>query len=807
MLFFLSGAAALVFEVAAMKALTSSLGSSTYASTTTIAAYMAGLALGARALGRRADGHPRPMRLYGLVELGVAAAGLLVLGAVALLAHGALPVPAALRASPGGFLLARGVVLLLALLPATFLMGGSLPVMVRAVAAGGAAPAAFVPPLYAANTLGAASGALAAGFVLLPHLGVRGTLLVALATYAAVGLVALSLDPARRPAPAPLHPSPAAPARLSLAAAAGLLGATGFVLLALEHVWFRYLAILLGSSTYSFSVLLAGVIAGLGLGSLVAGRVARRGGLGPRGLALALVLEAFALLAPLPLYDDLGYLVWWAWSQLGGGWEAMTVLKAATGVLVTGVPSAISGFVFAGALGMVLDDPDEVGRPAGVVAAVNTLGGLAGIVASAFWMVPTLGLRESVEALALVTLALAAALSLGFPPRGRARTAPLVVLLACLAYWQVRTPWVWPRIGGGAFRDFRAGEGIDLDAYWQQLTDQDRTVQFLEHGVESTVSVDRGRPTELILRVNGKPDASSLGDRVTQSMLAHLPLLLHPDPREVLVIGLGSGMTAGAVTLHPETRVDVCEIEPAVIRAARFFRHWNHRVLRSPRVTVHAEDARIFLERTDRRYDVIISEPSNPWMAGVAQLFTVETFQAVRRHLRPGGVYLQWFHLYETDRRTLSSLAGSFQEVFPGASLWILAKQDVALVTGRDGPVAPDLARVARRMAADPLREDLLETSVRDPATLLAGNLLGPRSLAAWVQEVPAPKNTDDLPFVEYSAPRAFVDSTAVPPPQLAGDSLFRALPEAFRDAGTDARVAALHESVGLTAAATAPAP
>jgi len=379
--------------------------------------------------------------------------------------------------------------------------------------------------------------------------------------------------------------------------------------------------------------------------------------------------------------------------------------------------------------------------------------------------------------------------------------------IAGLVYLRARTPWVWSRIGGGAFRDLRPGAGIDLDAYWRQLAEMSRTVRFLEHGVEATVSVDRERPTELVLRVNGKPDASSLGDRVTQAMLAHLPLLLHPDPREVLVIGLGSGKTAGAATQHEATRVDVCEIEPAVIRAAHLFRHWNHDVLRSPRATIHPEDARLFLARTARRYDVIISEPSNPWMAGVAQLFTVETFQAVRRHLRPGGVFLQWFHLYETDRRVISSLGRSFQEVFPGASLWILAKDDVALVSGRDGPVSPDLTSMARRMAHDEVREDLRAAGVHGPPTLLASNLLGPASLSAWLREHPAPRNTDDLPFVEYAAPLAFVASASVPAPPLARDSLVHALPGELLGPKTAAQVAALHRSVGLSMVETAPGP
>jgi spermidine synthase len=294
---------------------------------------------------------------------------------------------------------------------------------------------------------------------------------------------------------------------------------------------------------------------------------------------------------------------------------------------------------------------------------------------------------------------------------------------------------------------------------------RDKEVLFHRDGATATVSVTRASDT-ITLRVNGKADASTApGDMPTQVMLGHLPLLLHPDPRTVLVIGLGSGITAGSVVRHPIERLDIIEIEPVVVEASGFFAQENGNVLRDPRVRLTIADGRNFLLTTPERYDVIASEPSNPWLGGVASLFSVEFFQLARQHLRPGGLMLQWVHAYSLLPEDFQMIVKTFRTAFPSTSIWQVTGGDFLLL-GRADAAPLDLNRLKNRYETNPgLRSDLARIGISDWAGILGYFLLGDKDATRYAED--AQLNTDDRLRLEFSAPRALYLDTGFPNWQL----------------------------------------
>jgi spermidine synthase len=275
---------------------------------------------------------------------------------------------------------------------------------------------------------------------------------------------------------------------------------------------------------------------------------------------------------------------------------------------------------------------------------------------------------------------------------------------------------------------------------------------YYAEGRAATVSVKRLGGT-FSLAVDGKVDATSSGDMLTQRLLAHVPLLLHPNPKNALVIGLGSGVTAGAALSHPLERVDAVEISAEVVQAARrFFAKANKRALDDPRLRLVVSDGRNHVALTRERYDVIISEPSNPWMAGVSALFTRDFFQLARGRLAPGGLFCQWAHVYNMSEPDLKTVIASFQDAFPGAALFLINEGDVLLVGGGGDSLHLDAVELARRMQEGRVGEDLGEVHVRSPFAFASLLTLPPDALARYAQG--ADRHSDDRPVLEFRAPR-----------------------------------------------------
>ncbi len=642
LLFFVSGACGLIYQAVWAKQFSYLVGSTSLSAALVLAAFMGGLALGSAAAGAAMRRIRRPLRMYGWLELGVAAAAI---GADAGLRGLSVWWLEVARGAAGWLV---GLKLLLAaglLLPATALMGATLPVLVEHRFRADPASRERMGVLYAVNAAGGVVGCLAAGFWLVELLGLSGTANVAQVLNAGVGLAALALarsEPAGGAAGGEAGDAGNPDIRYQISE--GLvplqaLGAvTGFAAMLYEVAYTRVLVLVLGSSVHSFSLMLAGLLTGMALGGALAGRMLRRGRGATALLAAALAGMGVSVLVSLPLVQVVPRLYLPLYGLAHGSLAAHHALVLGLcGLLLLGPGICMGAYV---PLLVDLADTDRArpGERAGRIYAATTAGNIAGALAAGLAVIPWLGVRRCFEL--GVVLNLAAALWLvrrGAPP-AIAGVAGLGLLGLALA-----PSWNQEYLTTGFYRL----RGSDAAA-----ADRDRKMLYYREDDTGVVTVDDWGRGRLSLRVNGKADASNFGDFQNQKLLAHLPLLTHRDPQRVLVIGVGSGITAGAALCHPIQSLEAVEISPAVLEASRFFARDNGDFERDPRCRVVVADAREYVQLRPPdapRYDVIVSEPTNYWISGMSNLVTVECLRALKANLAPDGILAQWMHGYDTD--------------------------------------------------------------------------------------------------------------------------------------------------------------
>ncbi len=764
--FFISGAAGLIDQVVWSKALGLVFGHTAYAVATVLAVFMAGLASGSAWIGGRSDAWKHPVTAYGWMELGVAltaAVSLAGLAGVRAAYVGAYPHAAG---NAAGLLALRFVGAALVLFLPTFLMGGTLPVLVRGIVRRSSELGTRLSRLYWVNTSGAVAGTFAAGFLLLPTLGLRRTLAIGVTLNLLAGALALWF--ARGEQGAPVQPSATPetfsqpltrPSRLLLVCFA-IVGASA---MSYEIGWTRLLSTQLGSSTYAFTLMLGTFLAGIVLGSALFERWSRRHETTPATFALTQTLTALAALAFLVFFTRLIEVLPPILRATHESFRGLVLAQFVTSALAM-LPTAVAfGFNFP-AVALLIAGPQSSmgsgtnsgansgeGSAVGRAYAWNTLGAILGAVAAGFWLLPRLGSFHLIAVTAAANLILAAVLSL---VSGQ-RTWKMAAFAANLAL-----------IGAAAVIGFShyfydpAVASFNTVMYWN-LYDRPLSLRenahlvdvvYFKDGLNSTISVAK-TDDYISLRTNGKVDASN-HDVVTQLLVGHIGALARP-PRRVLLIGFGSGMTASALVGYPELeRLDIVEIEPAVIGAAPLLAQLNRDVLRDPRVHVTLDDARNFLFTTRDRYDLIISEPSNPWIAGVATLFTREFYRAVQARLAPGGVFVQWVQAYSLYPEDLKMLVATFLGEFHGATLWHGDAPDLILMA--PSPPSSEILLRARNLYDRPrLHEDFQQLGMEEAAGLFGFYLLDDAGLRKFASG--ARINSDDLTLLEYHAPRSLL--------------------------------------------------
>jgi len=755
--FFLSGFAALIYEILWVRLLALFCGNTTLATSAVLAAYMAGLALGSWLGGRAADrcGRRRLLLVYACLEAGIAVTALLSGPAIRFLGS-ALPPFGLVNASQGAqsavYFAAASLVLVLP----TGLMGATLPVLTRWAGSDEEEIERPLSLLYGLNTLGAMLGAALAGFAFIAWLGIRKTMLLGTCSNAACALMAFSLWRGRSEDAVPHAPSASSRPPLAWLAAGGLF-ASGAAAMICEVAWTRAFAQVIGSSTYAFTIMLITILAGLAAGSLLFHASRRRIQAGVLGWGLLFAAIALSVRAALPLFNVLPYGVAKLFALMGRGPAHLHGIQLLLCGSIMAVPTVLMGAVLPWAAAAFRPESGKTGSTTGQYYAANTLGAIAGTVIAGLALVPMLGAERSLAAASWL-YACAAVIAIAASPEtlplrlGCAAGAAALMLEAAF----VSPAWDARVLSSGMFLygKFYAGSG----GYGAFLKDIHRDkVIFYRDGLAANVAVLESPREERYLRVNGKTDASQGKDMATQLLLGYLPLLMHPgSPRRSLVIWLGSGTSAAALASEPGMEaIDVVEIEPAVTQAAALFEKANRGVLRDPRLRVIHADARQLLGTPGRPYDIISSEPSNPWIAGVAGLYTLEAFESARARLAEDGVFCQWFHSYHMSAEDFRMVMRTFSAAFPHVLLMSNGSNDFFLL-GSLKPWNPDFSKLRRFYAGErPLRQNLAAT--RDmfdhPFTLLASTFL---LSDAEVRRMSASArvNLDDLPALEFSAPR-----------------------------------------------------
>jgi len=751
---FFSGAASLVMEVAWSRSLSLILGNSHQAVATVVASMMTGLFLGSLFAARLLPRIRHLPKTYGMLEMGIGLYGAITPLIFALL--GLVLGPLYLLPS-GAFLFLRFLVVFIVLLPPSAGMGATLPIVTAALAqsaSGKSGDSGSVGGwLYGLNTLGAFIGTLAGGFLLLPGLGLLKATLCGAGTSLAVGTLAWLLSDSllrqeHREAKAPVLKKTAEGFPLVLP----LYAASGFVAMVYEITWTRVMAPVAGSSVYSFTLILAAILAGIGLGSLVLSTRVGRWIHPGRGFVLGQILLGAVAFGSMWGLKQFPYIMLSVAARYPSDPQAFLLREfLAFGAIVL-APAILLGALFPFASRLLHTLETDAGADVGRVYAWNTAGSLFGSLAAGFFLVETLGSQNTLALACLTSICLGLA-GLVLAPGRIFRPAAGLSAAALALFIPLMTPrWDLYMMTTGVtqlLRNIRRmGQYATVDQIIAFAQAPDVHILFHKEGKTNTVTVVR-EWTDVWLRVDGKTDAStSATDMLTQSLLGQLPFFFARNPQSVAVIGYGSGVTAHAVLTHPVRLVETIEIEEQVVAASSFFEEVNGKPLSDPRHRLIVDDARTALTYRPQTYDIIISEPSNPWLAGVNNLFTTDFYSLVKRRLAPGGILCQWVQSYELSDDSLQVLFNTVAHSFPhvqlfgsymGSDMILVASEQPISLAPEAAALFPDNPEVAR---------DLARVGIHNLADLAL----------LYTSSIPAPAsgtllNNDDNSLIQYRAP------------------------------------------------------
>lgn len=756
LLFVGSGACALIYEVVWFQLLELVVGSSAISIGVLLATYMGGMCIGSLALPRFIPTKWHPLRIYAVLELTIGVIGVLELFLIPLIGRLYSPV----IGHGLGAVFVRGIVAAICLLPPTVLMGATLPAIARWVEST-LRGVSWLGFFYGGNIIGAVLGSVSAGFYLLRvHDQAYATYVAALLNIVVAGIAWLIASVS--PAPAAV----AADERADETTATGVravyvaIGISGACALAAEVVWTRLLSLTFGASTYTFSMILAVFLAGLGVGSSVGAWLARVVE-SPRAafawcqllLMAAIAWGATVIFVALPNWPINPSLAPSAWYAL-----QLDLVRCALAVL----PAAcLWGASFPLALAALVEPGQDTSRLVGRLYAANTVGAILGAVICSIVLIPVVGTRDAQRVLIALSAVGGVLLMLSQRRDTTRKASAGIVGPAIAAVAAVLLIATMPALPGVLVAHGRWA------VTWLGRTE----MLYVGEGMNSSIAVTKVLSSGATqFHVSGKVEASSLPeDMRLQRMLAHLPALVHPNPKSVLVVGFGAGVTAGSFLPYPSLeRLVICEIEPLIPQVvSTWFVKENNNVKNDPRTTIYYDDARSYVLTSDEKFDIITSDPINPWVKGAASLYTREYFESVKRHLNPGGVVTQWVPLYESTLDAVRSELKTFFEVFPNGTAWANNVDgrgyDVVLLAQVE-PTRIDVAALERRFA-DPAYQgvatSLTTVGFSSPIALFATYAGQASDMAVWLRD--AAVNTDRNLRLQYLAGVGLNQYTAAP--------------------------------------------
>lgn len=781
--FFLSGFSALIYEVIWARMLTLILGSTVEAVSAVVTAFMFGLALGSYLIGKWADkSRDTALLLYSLTEF--------CIGTISLLFYFALIVLPDINHSIKEHLAKTGISFLfhdkayileflLIAVPSTF-MGATYPLMIKSYISSRNYIGEGSSLIYATNTFGAVLGAFLTGFFLLPELGIRATIFFAVSVNIALAvavylirrsnLPSTSISVAEEPSileNGNLHPNHCiytenhAVSPIMAWSIFAVLCLSGFSAMAYQIAWTRLLSMVIGNSVYAFSIILTTFLAGVAMGSLLFVKQIDRVKDKPLLLGIVQGLLFLTVILSLPMMDSLPALFVILFRTLSGTFIGVALIDFIIASSAILIPTLLMGVTFPIAIRIYANKTDVLGEGIGRLYSINTLGCIFGAFLTGFYFIPSIGVQKTIIAISGLNLIASIILviqseTLKYRIKTAATSISVVfyfLSLLIMPIWNVRL------LNLGVFfnADLFEGAAETHMANLNRFSDETKLL-FYEEGVGGTVAVTEAHK-HLSIQINGKTDGgTSTVDIPPQVMVSALPLLIHPHPKSVEIIGLGSGISTGTITLFPVSNIDCIELLPEVVTANKYFSQFNHNALKDKRVNLIVDDARNHLAYDDESYDVIISEPSNPWISGVSNLFTLEFFKIARSRLKEGGIMSQWIQLNSLDTSELKTLLNTFRTVFPHVSVWASSPQDL-VVLGSDSVIELNSSRAANGLMIQGVREELGKAGIRNLEDLFGRYLMGDKELERFCKG--AQLNTDDHPVIEFETPKTLYTQTS----------------------------------------------
>jgi spermidine synthase len=760
-LLFGSGFCALIYQTTWLREFRLIFGASTAASAAVLGVFMAGLGFGGIILGRRSETKAQPLAFYAKLELLIAISAALSPLLIWATRHLYISMGGTQALGLAGGTVVRLLLSAIILGVPTFLMGGTLPAAARAAVPPDDTSRRAIGILYGVNTLGAVTGAAAATFFLFETFGNHLTLWLAAVLNVLIALSAFRIakgtpEPKRTGKPARESHEPEREIKVKPMFVFVAAWLVGFAFFLMELVWYRMLAPLLGGSTFSFGLILAVALLGIGLGGAAYALFGWKRSASLQFFALTCAAEAFFIALPYALGDRIA-LAAMLLRPLGTiGFYGHIIAWTALCSIVVFPPAFVSGVQFPLLIALLGKGRKNVGSQTGAAYAWNTTGALVGSLAGGFGFIPMFS-APGVWKMVIILLSILAIVAVLLAQRDQFHWAraiiPIVTVLLALLMLGATGPtafWRHSQIGVGRLTQYQGSPNEMRDL----MNAIRRNTVWQTDGIESSVAL--ANSDSLAFIVNGRSDGNAKYDAGTQIMSGLIGAALHPHPAKSLVVGLGTGSTAGWLAAVPTMeRVDAVELEPVVLKVAEKCAPVNHNALQNPKLHVTIGDAREFLLTTREKYDIVVSEPSNPYRAGVAGLFTREYYQSVDRCLNPGGMFFQWVQAYDIDDRTIQIFYRTLGSVFENIESWQTAGGDLLLLASHQ-PVSYDVEALRTRLNEEPLKSALAAAwrgnSLEDFMAHYVGNAAVAKALqhsGSW------PLNTDDRTIIEFAFARS----------------------------------------------------
>jgi spermidine synthase len=767
--FVFSGIASLIYQVAWFKQLSYFLGNSTYSQSVVLATFMGGLAIGAWFWGKKVDSTKNPLRIFAYLEIGIAVYCFFykeIFGLVEGLFYMASQSLSLESNDTLTFVFKMSASSLSILFP-TILMGGTLPTLVKFTSSKIEDVGKNVTLLYFLNSLGAVLGTMLAGFYLIEKYGLINSTSIGASLELMIGLSCLFISYKV------VSPENSIKSNeVNLAASKGISKTpvsykllitiafiSGFSSMLYEVVWLRLLVPILSSTTYSYTVILTSFITGITIGSIIVYRVLRKIKNHIRLIAFSQIGIVSSILLTLPFYERIPFYMWTIFSNEASGeseYFYYLLYQFLFSALIILIPTILIGLTLPIVNVLAVNKVEETGRKVGSIFGINTVGTVLGSLITGLVLIPFIGISKSLFLGLFINFLLGVYLILKLDVNKKRELfyaiSPVLVCLAIFVFNGGTSNWSDAIMTSEVPRKINRTKAVETFEEFLTYDKQEEKVLFYREGITGTIVVAQSRD-EVYLYTNGKGDANSVGDLPTQVSLAQVPMILHPNPESVFVIGFGAGTTIGNVLTHKSVkRASVAEISPEVIDASKYFEHVNQKPLEDKRLTVIKDDGVSALRISKQKFDIIISQPSNPWSAGVGNLFTTEFFRDCKSKLHPGGIVAQWFSLYEMDDDNLKLILRTVLQEFKNVELWQIGTNDIMMLCSEE-KLNVDLDKMKLRFQEKKKIFDAID--VKSFPVFLSQQFCKDIDLIKTYAGT-GETNTEDLPLLEYRAPKAY---------------------------------------------------